>query len=70
MIDSSLISFQKVLAKDSTKIMLDCTRIAKGADIEIFQSANRNVITIVHKDFYYHITLTDIINAVLMGQEV
>ena len=29
--DSSLIGFEKVLAKDNKKIMLNCIRIATGA---------------------------------------
>ena len=72
--DSSLISFEKVLAKDNKKVMSNCIKIATGEskenkEIEIFQSENRNVITIIHRGFYYHVTLGDIVDAVLMGQK-
>ena len=66
--DSSIISFEKVLAEDNTKVMLDCVKIAHGEGIEVFQSENRNVITIIHKGFYYHVILEDIVNAVLMAK--
>jgi len=51
--DSSMISFEKVLREDNSRIMLDCKQIATGDDgqIVIFQSENRNVITIVHGQF-------------------
>ena len=66
--DSSVISFEKMLAEDNTKVMLGCVRIAHGEGIEIFQSENRNVITITHRGFYYHVILEDIVNAVLMDK--
>ena len=68
--DSSLITFEKIHKKDNTKVMLDFTKVASTEDgIEIFQSINKNVITIIKDDFYYHITLNDILDAVFMGEE-
>ncbi len=63
--ESAMISFDKVRADLNTKIMLDCTRIANGTESQVYQSENRNVITIVCKGFYYHVTLNDILNSLL-----
>jgi len=67
-IDASLLSYEKVRIEDNRKIMLDCTLIAQADNYEIYQSANRNVITIKHEGYLYHLTLQDIVNSVLMGK--
>jgi len=67
--DSSLLNFEKVRIEDNTKIMIDCEKIADSEGVEVFQSQNRNVITIKHEGYFYHVILEDLVNAVLMGKE-
>lgn len=64
------LNYEKVKVEDNTKIMLDSKRVATSdGGIEIFQSENRNVITIIKDGYYYHIILEEIVNAVLREEE-
>ena len=63
---SDILEFERVKKEDNRKVMLDCERIATTEDgAEIYQSANRNVITIIKDGIYNHIILQDILDAVL-----
>ena len=58
--------FEKVKREDNQKIMLDCKLVASSkTGVEVYQSENRNVITAFYKDHYYHVTLEEIVNAML-----
>lgn len=66
--------FEKVEEKKNARIMLDCTEIANGEtpdgkEYQVFQSANRNVITIKCDGFYNHLTVEEIVNKVLLESE-
>jgi hypothetical protein len=62
----AILEFERVKKEDNRKVMLDCERIATTEDgAEIYQSANRNVITIIKDGIYNHIILQDILDAVL-----
>ena len=65
--DSSILNFDKVKVGDNTKVMIDCEKIADGEGLEVFQSQNRNVITIKHNGYFYHVLIGNIVDAVLMG---
>jgi hypothetical protein len=69
-LDASLLSYEKVKIEDNRKVMMDCELIAEAKSYKIWQSQNRNVITIEHDGYYYHLTLQDLINSVLMGKEL
>lgn len=62
--------YQRVKEEDNKKIMYGCEEIASGEyakdePFQVFQSDNKNVITIVSGGYYNHILLEDIIHAVL-----
>lgn len=67
---STCIYYEKVKAEYNTKIMIDSKKIATSEKgVEVFQSENRNVITIIKDEYYYHIILEEIVNAVLREEE-
>ena len=68
-VDASLLSYEKVKIEENRKIMLGCELIATTDTCKVFQSENRNVITIEHDGYYYHVTLGDILKSILMGKE-
>ena len=58
--------FEKVRAEDNQKVMLGCKKVASSeTGVEVYQSENRNVITAVYKGYFYHVTLEEIVNAML-----
>ena len=58
--------FEKVRAEDNQKVMLGCKKIASSeTGVEVYQSENRNVITAFYRDYLYHVTLEEIVNAML-----
>lgn len=64
--------FERVAIADNRKIMLGCTLVAHADEtgVKVYQSENRNVITVEHNGFFNHIILTDIVNQVLEESEV
>jgi len=66
--DSSMIKFDKIKVEDNRKVMLGSEKIASGEGFEVFQSENRNVITVKHGGYFYHVLLSQIVDAVLMGR--
>jgi hypothetical protein len=64
--DASILKYETVNKEDNRKIMLGAERIAHSEDgVEVWQSENRNVITIIHNNKYHHVLLQDIVDAVL-----
>ena len=64
--ESAIFSYDMVEEKENRKVMLDCTKVAStetGADV--YQSGNRNVITVCYKGFMYHITLQQIVEGMI-----
>jgi hypothetical protein len=58
--------FEKVREEDNQKVMLGCKKIASSeTGVEVYQSENRNVITAFYRDYLYHVTLEEIVNAML-----
>lgn len=64
--------FDRVKIEDNRKVMLGCTLIAHADEtgVKVYQSENRNVITVEHNGHFSHIILTDIVNQVLEESEV
>ena len=64
--DAAIFSYEMVSKEENRKVMLGFTKIAHtDSGVEVWQSENRNVITVVYKDFMYHITLQQIINGMI-----
>lgn len=63
-----IVPYEKVAEEQNGRIMLGATEIGTVAGGKVLQSSNRNVITICHKGFYYHVNITDIVSAIL-GKE-
>ena len=63
-----IVPYEKVVEEQNGRIMLGATEIGTVAGGKVLQSSNRNVITICHKGFYYHVNITDIVSAIL-GKE-
>ena len=61
----TVLKYEKVAKRENRKVMLDCEEIATGEDFKVYQSANKNVITIAKSEFYYHIILEQIVDSVL-----
>ena len=63
--------FERVSIQDNRKVMLGCTLIAHADEtgVKVYQSENRNVITVEHNGFFNHIILTEIVNKVLEESE-
>ena len=66
--------FEKVDKSKNARIMYDCTKIADGEmndgrEFKVFQSANKNVITIECDGFYNHVVVENIIDEVLVRSE-
>ena len=63
--------FERVKIEDNRKVMLGCTLIAHADEtgVKIYQSENRNVITVEHDGFFNHVILTDLVNRVLENSE-
>ena len=63
------LNYEKVKAEDNRRVMLDSKLVATSdGGIKVFQSENRNVITIIKDGYYYHICLEDIVEAVLKDE--
>jgi len=61
-----MIPYEKVSKELNRRVMLGATQIGIIADGgEVLQSENKNVITISHKGFYYHINLTELVPTIL-----
>jgi hypothetical protein len=61
-----ILRFEKVKAEDNQKVMLGSKRIASSeTGVEVYQSENKGVITAVYKEHFYHVTLEEIVNAML-----
>ena len=61
--------FEKVREEDNQKVMLECKKVASSeTGVEVYQSENRNVITAVYKSYFYHVTLEEIVNAMLRDE--
>ena len=63
------IPFEKVLKTKNGRMMLGCETIGTLPYGKVVQSANKNVLTICHKDFYFHINITDIVSAILSQED-
>ena len=65
-----MIPYEKVSKELNRRVMLGATQIGIIADGgEVLQSENKNVITISHKGFYYHINLTELVPIILDWEE-
>ena len=69
-----MLNFEKVKIEDNKKVMCDMEKIAVAEnlaeDIEVYQSQNRNLITVKHNGYFYHLLMGQIVDAVLMGEDV
>lgn len=66
--------FEKVEKSKNARIMYQCEKIADGEmndgrEFKVFQSANKNVLTIECEGFYNHVVIGDIIDKVLLESE-
>jgi hypothetical protein len=68
------LKFERVKKEENRKVMLGCVEIANGLtkddkEFRVYQSENRNVITIEQGGFYNHVILKNIIYNVLSASE-
>ena len=59
------IPYEKVLKDENKRIIFGAEIIGDVDGGNVYQSKNRNVITISHKGYFYHINVTDIVKAIL-----
>lgn len=64
----AVVKYKEVKKEDNRKIMLGCDEVATGEDFKVYQSENRNVLTIDRNGIYYHITIEQIVNGILEGE--